>query len=129
MGRRGSGSALDLSLVDTDGSQSITLEEFTALMKGELISSDPLEGVWAAFSTLSRGEVAAPGEWLGGAGAEWGDGSGVITLDGLRRAVREFDVPMSEEELRFMMAEADRDGGGSIDRDEFMNIVARAPWY
>jgi Ca2+-binding EF-hand superfamily protein len=56
-------------------------------------------------------------------------GHGAITLDGLRRAVREFDVPMSEDELRYMMAEADADAGGSIDRDEFMAIVARAPWY
>jgi hypothetical protein len=52
-GARG-GTGLDMRLVDTDGSQSITLEEFTSLMKGELISSDPLEGVWAAFATLSR---------------------------------------------------------------------------
>ena len=46
---------LQMDHIDADGSKYITLEEFTALMKGEVKNQGPLEGIWAAFTVLCQG--------------------------------------------------------------------------
>jgi Ca2+-binding EF-hand superfamily protein len=122
------GSYLDLESLSEDGSRSISLEEFTLLMKGELICSSPLEEIWAAFSTLSEDSSVAAGK-LPGEDAGGQEGWGSVTLDGLRRACREFDVRLTEDELICMMEEVDVDGDGSIDKEEFLNIMRNAPWF
>ena len=57
----------------------VTLEEFSALMKGELSGRDPMEAVIAIFMALSRPD---------------GDSrfNGFITLSKLRVACRDFSV-------------------------------------
>ena len=90
----------------------------------------PLEEIWAAFSVLSQAESLGLG-WVAPPvsktedGADWGH----VTLEGLRRACKEFDVRMSEQELAFMHKEADADGGGTVDRSEFMLIMDHSPWF
>jgi Ca2+-binding EF-hand superfamily protein len=124
------GGSTILDQIDGDGSRSISLSEFTSLMKGELTGHGPLEEIWAAFSMLSRSESLEEG-WMATPVSqevrveEWG----VVTLEGLRRACREFDVRMSEGELVFMMQEADSDSDGSIDKSEFMRIMENSPWF
>ena len=130
--------------IDADGSKTITLEEFTALMKGELTSRGPLEEIWGAFSLMSQGSTATGSganqrsistdiqlqasarrrSSLGGMD-EWGS----VTLDGLQLACKEFNVKMTAEELKYMIKEIDLDNSGSIDRDEFMQIMDAAPWF
>ena len=58
---------LQMDHIDADGSKYITLEEFTALMKGEVKNQGPLEGIWAAFAVLCQGGNAQ--------GAQSGPGS------------------------------------------------------
>ena len=119
-----------LDKIDSDGSRSISLPEFTSLMKGELMGRSPLEEIWAAFSVLSTAETLGEG-WTAPpvskteSGTDWGN----VTLEGLRRACKEFDVRMSERELSFMHKEADVDHGGSVDRAEFMRIMDNSPWF
>ena len=126
---KGQGQSL-LDRIDNDGSRSISLSEFTALMKGELMGRSPLQEIWAAFSVLSRAESLGEG-WVAppvsteASGADWGD----VTLEGLRRACKKFDVRMSERELAFMHKEADIDGGGTVDQAEFMRIMDNSPWF
>ncbi len=119
-----------LDQIDSDGSQSISLTEFTSLMKGELTGRGPLEEIWAAFSVLSSTGTLEEG-WTAPVEehAQHADGWGTVTLDGLRRACKEFDVRMSEEELKYMMEEADSDGGGTVDKAEFMRIMENSPWF
>ena len=128
-----SGSTL-LDQIDGDGSRSISLSEFTSLMKGELSGRGPLEEIWAAFSMLSSSETLDFEQgWMlppvSNALSDKGDGWGIVTLEGLRRACREFDVRMSERELAFMMQEADSDNDGSVDKAEFMRIMENSPWF
>ena len=121
---------LQMDHIDVDGSKSITLEEFTALMQGDLTCNGPLDQIWTAFSVLSQTDKSlAEGGTAPGKSASAKEEYGSVTLDGLKRACREFNIRMSGEELRFMMEEVDTDKNGSVDRDEFMSIMYRAPWF
>jgi Ca2+-binding EF-hand superfamily protein len=110
----------------SENGQAITLEEFTLLMKGELIGNSPLEGIWSAFTTLSQDCQNAAG-LVQVSGEE--EGWGFVTLNGLRRACREYDVRLTEEELVCMMEDVDADGDGTVDKEEFLNIMRHAPWF
>ena len=123
---------LSMGQIDLDGSNTVTIEEFTLLMKGELTGRGPLEEIWAAFSVLSRADTVLTPGWTAPGVSQTQSGHedwGRVTLDGLRRACREFDVRLTEAELTMMMGEVDSDGDGSIDREEFMRIMDRAPWF
>jgi centrin-1 len=116
---------------DAKQSQPLTLDEFTALMKGEIMIASPLDAIWAAFSELSQSGAEMEGS---AAVSEQScrkkkEPMDVVTLDGLKRACLEFDVKLSDEELKDMMDEADGDGGGYVDRNEFMSIMHNTPWF
>jgi Ca2+-binding EF-hand superfamily protein len=114
--------------------KSLSLDEFTALMKGEIMIASPLDAVWAAFSALSQSsdEIEEPTpltEQSCRRNKLKKVPMNVVTLDGLKRACQEYDVQLSEEELQAMMAEVDTDGGGYVDRNEFMRIMYNTPWF
>lgn len=54
------------------------------------------------------------------------DGDGRITADELGSVLRALGVETTEAEVAQMMREADLDGNGSVDLDEFLAINARA---
>ena len=116
----------------------VTLAEFSAMMKGEETAHGPLEDVWSAYRVLSRlgrAEAAAAdwhADWPGAAGAagagaaagEWAP----ITLEGLQRACRRFDVRLGDEELRYMVGEGGGSGGG-VGLRRFAQMMGRSPWF
>ena len=51
--------------------------------------------------------------------------TGRITLRNLKRIALEIGDPATEEELREMIAEADRDGDGALNFDEFYRVMRR----
>ncbi|XP_063036063.1 centrin-3 isoform X2 [Agelaius tricolor] len=51
------------------------------------------------------------------------DDSGKISLRNLRRVARELGENMSDEELRAMIEEFDKDGDGEINQEEFIAIM------
>jgi Ca2+-binding EF-hand superfamily protein len=114
--------SVDMDRFDLDGSRTITLDEFSKMMKGEVAGKGPLEEIWAAFSSLSRADVQHATQTAEG-------GWGVVTLGGLKRACKEYDVKLSDEELHAMMEEVDRDKNKWISRDEFMAVMSNAPWF
>jgi calmodulin len=109
--------------------KAVSLEEFTSMMKGEVMIASPLDAIWAAFSTLSHcdqeGEKQKP---VSKQACSRQRGS-VVTLEGLKRACRQYDVMLSNEELKVMMDDTDRNGNGYVDREEFMQIMHNAPWF
>ena len=52
-----------------------------------------------------------------------------VTLDSLRRTCSEFHIRATEEELRYVMKEVDKDADGGVNWEEFVCIVAMAPWF
>jgi centrin-1 len=51
--------------------------------------------------------------------------TGRITLRNLKRIAMEIGDPATEDELRGMIAEADRDGDGALNFDEFYRVMKR----
>ncbi len=111
-------------------SRQVTLNDFTSMMKGEMMITSPLDAIWAAFASLSSENN---GDQVPATASEKKqvscDGWGTVTIEGLRRACREFNILMSDEELKDMMGAADMDSGGTVDREEFMRIMHHAPWF
>jgi Ca2+-binding EF-hand superfamily protein len=57
------------------------------------------------------------------------EGSGVISFKNLKRVARELGENLTDEELQEMIDEADRDGNGVIDQDEFLRIMKKTNVY
>lgn len=104
-----------LDTVDADGSDSVSLEEFTALMKGELTMLDPREDVTTIFTALSSIE----GE----------KDPGVITISKLRAATQRFNLRISEEELQVMISEGNIHGRQNIGESDFLSLMSLSPWF
>lgn len=50
---------------------------------------------------------------------------GCITVEELATVIRSLDQNPTEEELQDMISEVDADGNGTIEFDEFLNLMAR----
>ena len=53
------------------------------------------------------------------------DETGKISFRNLKRVAKELGENMSDEEIQEMIDEADRDGDGEINMDEFMRIMKK----
>ena len=53
------------------------------------------------------------------------DDTGKISFRNLKRVARELGENMTDEELQEMIDEADRDGDGEINLEEFMRIMKK----
>jgi calcium-dependent protein kinase len=131
--------------IDTDGSGTVTAEELKAALerKGGDIPRAELEGLMAMVDADSSGCIAYD-EWLAATlhqgRLEQGDallkafnafdkdGSGYLSADELRQALRSADGPAKkrgqqaaedEAELKRVLAECDRDGDGRVSYAEF----------
>ena len=54
-------------------------------------------------------------------------GEGFITMDTLRGLISELLAPLSDEELDGIIEELDEDGSGTMDFDEFCEMMMSAP--
>lgn len=52
-----------------------------------------------------------------------------ITFDNLRLACQRFDVKLTDEELKSIISETDRDHSGDVDWDEYINILKNSCWF
>jgi hypothetical protein len=55
------------------------------------------------------------------------EGQGFITMDTLRGLIAELLAPLTEEELDGIIEELDEDGSGTMDFDEFCEMMMSAP--
>lgn len=94
-------------LRDYDGDETgkISFEDFNEVMTDKMLERDPHEEIVKAFQLFDD------------------DGSGKIGLRNLRRVARELGENMTDEELRAMIDEFDKDGDGEINEEEFVAIM------
>ncbi|XP_077998106.1 centrin-3 [Glandiceps talaboti] len=90
---------------DRESSGKISFEDFNEVMTDWMLERDPQEEILKAFRLFDD------------------DDSGKISLRNLRRVARELGENMTDEELRAMIDEFDRDGDGEINEDEFVAIM------
>lgn len=79
--------------------------------------------------------MVVEGEWLGTMKRELKDafriydknGEGFITTETLRGLISELLAPLSDEELEGIIEELDEDGSGTMDFDEFCEMMMSKP--
>ncbi|XP_046992507.1 troponin C, isoallergen Bla g 6.0101 isoform X2 [Schistocerca americana] len=94
--------------VDADGSGQLEFDEFVQLAARFLVEEDAeamQQELREAFRLYDK------------------EGNGYITTGVLREILRELDDKITEEELDMMIEEIDSDGSGTVDFDEFMEVM------
>jgi centrin-1 len=100
-----------VSSVDKDGSGLVDYDDFVALMAAKVAARDPLEELRKAFRLFDDDET------------------GKISFANLKRVARELGEALSDEELQEMIDEADRDGDGEVDVEEFLRIMQKTALF
>eukprot|EP00349_Pseudokeronopsis_sp_Brazil_P005647 CAMPEP_0202962766 /NCGR_PEP_ID=MMETSP1396-20130829/6827_1 /ASSEMBLY_ACC=CAM_ASM_000872 /TAXON_ID= /ORGANISM="Pseudokeronopsis sp., Strain Brazil" /LENGTH=93 /DNA_ID=CAMNT_0049683523 /DNA_START=288 /DNA_END=569 /DNA_ORIENTATION=+ len=82
--------------VDLDGNGTVDLDEFTKLMRKKLKARNTVEEFMRVFRIYDE------------------DDSGKIDLDDLKRINDEMKIGLTDDQLRGMIEEADKDRDGSV---------------
>ncbi|CAK5032119.1 unnamed protein product [Meloidogyne enterolobii] len=95
---------------DSDGSGEIEFEEFAAMVANFVVSGEDNEGLQQelreAFRLYDK------------------EGNGYINVSDLREILRALDDKITDDELDEMIAEIDTDGSGTVDFDEFLEMMS-----
>merc|ERR1712048_1442621 len=94
-------------LFDTDGSGTIDSNEFLNMMTARMGDRDSREEIVKVFRLFDDDET------------------GKISFKNLKRVAQELGENMTDEELQEMIDEADRDGDGEVNEEEFFRIMKR----
>jgi Ca2+-binding EF-hand superfamily protein len=101
-----------MSKVDTDHDNSISLEEFSSLMEGQLVGRDPDEEINAIFAAF----------------VDYAD-DGCITKERLAEVAEYIGVKLTDEELNSMFEKTHTtDGFCGIGKEEFVQILKHSTW-
>jgi len=100
-----------LTLVDADKTGEITREQFVDMMASRLIEKDARDEIAKAFRLFDDDET------------------GKITFQNLKRVAKELGETITDEELRDMIHEADLDGDGQVNEEEFYRIMKKTCLY
>merc|ERR1712097_177020 len=93
--------------VDDDGSGSVDYPEFLDMMAHKILNRDPVEEINKAFKLFDD------------------DNTGRVTFKNLKGVAKELGERLTDEELQEMIDEADRDGDGEVNNDEFQRIMKK----
>lgn len=97
------------SVPSPDGA--LDYDDFEALMAAKLAARDPVEELRKAFRLFDDDET------------------GRISFANLKRVAKELGEPLTDDDLREMIDEADRDGDGEVDEDEFVRIMRKSALF
>ncbi|GAB9467040.1 hypothetical protein Gpo141_00004400 [Globisporangium polare] len=93
--------------IDKDESGTINVDEFIEMMTGKMNSRDPREEIIKIFKLFDD------------------DNTGKISFRNLKRVCAELGETLTDDEMQEMIDEADRDGDGSINEDEFLRVMKK----
>merc|ERR1712236_65688 len=91
--------------VDVDGNGTIEFEEFLSMMKMKASEVDEEAELREAFKIFDR------------------DNDGFISMKELKKVASMLGTMLTKEELDEFMSEADSDGNGKLDYDEFVKML------
>jgi len=94
--------------IDVDGSGQIEFEEFTILASKFIIEEDDADvqkELKEAFRLYDK------------------EGAGYISTSTLKQILHEIDDTLNEADLKGIIEEVDEDGSGTVDFDEFMEMM------
>ncbi|KAJ8963804.1 hypothetical protein NQ314_005385 [Rhamnusium bicolor] len=97
--------------IDKDGTGKISYDDFLQLMSVKMAEKDSKEEIMKAFRLFDDDET------------------GKISFKNLKRVAKELGENLTDEELQEMIDEADRDGDGEINQEEFLRIMKKTSLY
>ncbi|KAM5159714.1 uncharacterized protein ACOB7L_021586 [Callospermophilus lateralis] len=93
--------------MDKEGIGTISFENFFAIISVKMGEKDEKEEILKAFKLFDD------------------DDTGRITLSNIRRAAKELGENLTDDELQEMLDEADYDGDGEINEEEFLKMMKK----
>lgn len=100
-----------ISEVDKEGTGKISFNDFLAVMTQKMAEKDTKEEILKAFRLFDDDET------------------GKISFKNLKRVANELGENLTDEELQEMIDEADRDGDGEVNEEEFLRIMKKTNLY
>ena len=97
--------------IDKEGSGKLSYNDFLTLMTVKMAEKDTKEEILKAFRLFDDDET------------------GTISFKNLKRVAKELGENLTDEELQEMLDEADRDGDGEVNQDEFLRIMKKTSLY
>merc|ERR1711881_305822 len=97
--------------VDDDGDGEMDYDDFERMMEQKILNKDQKDDLLKAFSLFDD------------------DKTGTISLANLKRVAKELGETLSDEELKEVIAESDKDGDGELSVDEFLSIMRKNELY
>lgn len=97
--------------VDKESLGKVSFDDFLNLMSIKMAEKDSKEEIMKAFRLFDDDET------------------GKISFKNLQRVAKELGENLTEEELQEMIDEADRDGDGEINQEEFLRIMKKTSLY
>lgn len=97
--------------IDKEGTGKISFSDFLQLMTMKMSEKDSNEEILKAFRLFDD------------------DDTGAISFKNLKRVAKELGEKLTDEELREMITEADLDGDGEVNQEEFLRIMKKTSLY
>ncbi|KAK6473589.1 centrin-1 [Huso huso] len=97
--------------IDKEGTGKIDFSDFLAVMTHKMVEKDSKEEILKAFRLFDDDET------------------GKISFRNLKRVAKELGENLTDEELQEMIDEADRDGDGEVNEQEFLRIMKKTSLY
>ncbi|XP_026530461.1 centrin-2 [Notechis scutatus] len=97
--------------IDKEGTGKITFSDFLGVMTQKMAEKDSKEEILKAFKLFDDDET------------------GKISFKNLKRVAKELGENLTDEELQEMIDEADRDGDGEVNEQEFLRIMKKTSLY
>merc|ERR1711861_57607 len=114
-------------LFDTDGSGAIDAKELKVAMRA--LGFEPKKEEVMMMMSAKMGEKDSREEIIKAFRLFDDDETGRISFKNLKRVAKELGETMTDEELQEMVDEADRDGDGEINEEEFLRIMKKTSLY
>merc|ERR1711977_814614 len=96
-----------ISEVDDDGGGEIGFDEFLKMMTNKILNKDPKDDMLKAFKLFDD------------------DQTGSVSFKNLKRCAKETGQTLDDEELQEMFNDADKDGDGVLNEDEWLALMKK----
>merc|ERR1712139_570182 len=93
--------------VDDDGGGEIGFDEFLKMMTNKILNKDPKDDMVKAFKLFDDDET------------------GFVTFKNLKRVCRETNQTLTDDEIQEMLDDADKDGDGVLNEEEFLRMMKK----
>ncbi|THD22425.1 Caltractin [Fasciola hepatica] len=100
-----------LTEFDCDSKETVEFSDFMKMMSVKMQDKDAKEEILKAFKLFDDDET------------------GKISFKNLKRVAKELGENITDEELQEMIEEADRDGDGEVNEQEFLRIMKKTNMY